>query len=219
MDKPVEFRAKIFSVAYKSKFDEALKPRLGEIANRIEQIIFKSLKEFGELAVQITQSNLSDSSSGYTYEYINENGQSLFTHTASSSGSFPNKLTGLLKESIDYKVHTSDSTVELGVFSDEQNKINTIAFIPQKRQVVVGSGSGTSVKDYALYLEEGTSGWTNSKGFTRKGIAPKHFLFISFNTAITIWKEQFALLLHEELASKLRRKKIPIYFRIKVKGK
>ena len=212
-------RAKIFALSYKSKFGEALLGRLEEISDKIEKVINKSLHEFGQLAVQIVQSNISDLGGGYTYNYIDVDGNVLFTHTASAAGDFPTNLTGLLKESIEYKVHTSDNTVEIGVFSDIPNKYNTIYFDPKKQAVVVAPGSGTSVKDYAMYLEEGTASWTNKKGFTREGIKPKHFLSISFNTAMILWKEQFASLLNEELSSKLRRKKVPIYFRIKVKGK
>jgi hypothetical protein len=219
-------KVKLSGILMKSKFDRALFKRMDDLLSKMQYLIWDELAVIGSFLVQAVRKHLATASpSGRRYAYVDEDFNLLEDHTASADEEVPMEFSGLLMESIDYRVLRHINTVQVGVWSNEPWQWETLYYIGlDKRKVKEGSdlaqfadegyhgivvvdegGDGTPVEKYAFYLEEGTS-----KMSPRPFIKP---VIESGELRDLLWK--FRKELPQKLRDRMRRKKVPVYFKLK----
>lgn len=214
----------------KSAFDKWGKKRFGKLCNTITKTIDYYLNDLGKdivnKAVLIIESS---TPSGATYLIVNQDGDTLFKWTASSEGQPPAVVTGLLQNSIEYKIGSGKDRadfVEVGVWSEEPWEWETIAFRPARKDedgedfdeedeerfpriIVDESGEGYPVKDYAKNMEEG---FVNKK---YGPVAPRPFLKPAFKQVVMEKRQGLQKLIKQAFMEAFG-EKVPISFRIYV---
>lgn len=224
-------RASIGSIfTKKTAFDKWGKKRFTKLCNNITTTIDIFLEALGtavvEKAVMIIESS---NPSGHTYLIVNEDGDVLDKWQASSDGQPPAVVTGLLQNSIEYRIGSGKDRadfVEVGVWSEEPWEYETIAFRPARKRdedeeideddpenfpriIVDESGEGYPVKNYAKNMEE---------GFENKEygpVAPRPFLKPAFEQAVMEKRKDLQKLIKQAFMNAFG-EKVPISFRIYV---
>lgn len=191
--------------------------RFDKLLGVIERVVLKHLNEFGSIIADKTRQKLLESSaSGRTYTYVDAETKAILDiHTASPPNEPPASFTNLLFDSIGFKVHSYDGSVEVGVYVDTLHQYNTVGFILGEDIVLVGSGRGTPVSEYAYYLEHGASHIDKFTGKTVR-MEPRPFLHPGLLEGVKEARKSFRKELSNEV-KKIFKKKVPIYFRIHVK--
>jgi len=221
-------KVKLSGILMKSKFDQALLKRMDDLLSKMQWLIWDELAVIGSFIVQAVREHLATATpSGRTYAFVDEDFNLIKDHTASSGGEPPMKFSGLLMESIDYRILREINTVEVGVWSNDTWQWESLYYIGLEDRkidesldsdlarfksdgyhgivVVDESGTGTPVSKYAFYLEEGTDKM-DARPFIKPVIESEEFRKL-------LWKYRKEL--PEKLRGRMRRKKIPVYFKLK----
>lgn len=196
----------------RNALEAMLGDRIDKLLKTMERVIVKHLADVGEEIKNIVIANLTAATpSGRTYTFVNEDGTPTGrTHTASAAGEVPARLSGTLLRSIEFKVHTYDNSVEIGVFSDELGGVPVIKFLPDDHVMIGSGGYQTPVHVYAEALEGGKSG---VGPFKRFNIEPRPFLKPAMDEGLVSLRKTLRKQMKEEVLKTMRRKKLPIYFR------
>jgi hypothetical protein len=225
-EQALQFRASIGSVLYrKSALEKMLDKKFNRMCNDISGVIDSSLEELGESVVEKAKDNIRSSTpSGGTYQIVNKKGKVLKTWTASSGGNPPAEITKALYKAIKYKKKSGGSRadfIEVGVFSDELWRWQTIAFYgagksgkslknhPYGRIVVGEGGKVHPIYKYAKAMEEG---FTNANGTE---VEPRPFLRPAFEEIVIQGRKNFQKKMNS-IFNELFGEKVPVTFRIYV---
>lgn len=215
-DQAAEMKASIGSVFYrKSAFDSWANKKFNRMCNLIGSVIDSSLEELGqataEKAKDIIQYN---TPSGEHYQIVDTEGMIVHEWQSSASGEPPAIVTSLLIDSIEYRLRSGGDRadyVEIGVWSDEEWKYETLRYIPPDKEedeeavgtIIVGEGGHTHpVNEYAGYLEHGTV-----------KMEPRPFLKPAFEEVIILGRRDFQKKI-KDIFKELFGEKVPITFRI-----
>jgi hypothetical protein len=221
-------KVKLSGILMKSKFDQALFKRMDDLLSKMQWLIWDELAVIGSFIVRAVREHLATATpSGRKYAYVDEDFNLIKEHTASADGDPPMSFSGLLMESIDYRVLREINTVEVGVWSNDPWQWETLYYVGLENRkideesdsdlarfksdgyhgivVVDEGGDGTPVSKYAFYLEEGTEKM-EARPFIKPVIESEEFRKL-------LW--DFRKELPAKLRERMKRKKVPVYFKLK----
>lgn len=210
----------IYGVLQKrNALEQSLGSRMANLIDIMEKTTIKYLHEVGRKVTEAAKANIDNSAaSGRTYTYVEiEDGvvTKVGEHTSSESRDFPSSYSGKLKDSIEYKVRTSQMSVQVGVYSGELggewatkyytksmyvDNMNTR--VPYVVVVDKLDGIKTPINKYAKYLTEGT-----------EHMEPRPFLKPALESTLPELRKDMRKEMREEVQRKFR-KKVKLHFRM-----
>lgn len=224
-DQTASIRASIGAVTYrKGAFDNWAKKRFTNLTNNIGKVIKNHLHVIGEETRQRAVMLIHSSTpSGGEYLIVDEEGDLITSWTASSGGDPPAMISEILVNNIEYKIGSGGDRadfVEIGVWSEEPWKWETIKFLPAKKdpetmeeaygRIVVGEGGHvTTVRTYAASMEY---------GFNNKKYGPveaRPFLKPAFEEVVLEKRKELQQQMKQAFLDSVG-EKLPITFRIYV---